>query len=68
MNFALGPEQLLIKDSVARFAAGEHAGRDHWSTFAELGWLALAPRRSAAVSADRSKRCCSWNNSAEDSS
>jgi len=41
MNFALGPEQLLIKDSVARFAAGEHAGRDHWSTFAELGWLAL---------------------------
>ncbi len=41
MDFTLSPEQLLIKDSVARFAAGEHAGRDHWPTFAELGWLAI---------------------------
>jgi alkylation response protein AidB-like acyl-CoA dehydrogenase len=41
MDFTLSPEQLLIKDSVARFAAGEHAGKDHWPTFAELGWLAI---------------------------
>jgi alkylation response protein AidB-like acyl-CoA dehydrogenase len=41
MDFTLSPEQLLIKDSVARFAQGEHAGRDHWPTFAELGWLAI---------------------------
>ncbi|GAC1306868.1 MAG: acyl-CoA dehydrogenase family protein [Vulcanimicrobiaceae bacterium] len=41
MDFTLSPEQLLIKDSVARFAASDHAGRDHWSTFAELGWLAI---------------------------
>jgi alkylation response protein AidB-like acyl-CoA dehydrogenase len=41
MDFTLSPEQLLIKDSVARFAAGDHAGGDHWKTFAELGWLAV---------------------------
>ncbi len=41
MDFTLSPEQLLIKDSVARFAAGEHTGKDHWPTFTELGWLAL---------------------------
>jgi alkylation response protein AidB-like acyl-CoA dehydrogenase len=41
VDFTLSPEQLLVKDSVARFAAGDHAGKDHWSTFAELGWLAL---------------------------
>ena len=41
MDFTLSPEQLLIKDSVARFAAGEHAGADPWPTFAELGWLAI---------------------------
>jgi alkylation response protein AidB-like acyl-CoA dehydrogenase len=41
MDFTLSPEQLLIKDSVARFAAGAHAGGDHWPTFAELGWLAI---------------------------
>ncbi len=41
MDFTLSPEQLLIKDSVARFAAGDHAGSDHWTTFAELGWLAI---------------------------
>lgn len=41
MDFTLSPEQLLIKDSVARFATGNHAGKDHWATFAELGWLAL---------------------------
>jgi alkylation response protein AidB-like acyl-CoA dehydrogenase len=41
VDFMLSPEQLLIKDSVARFVAGDHAGKDHWPTFAELGWLAL---------------------------
>jgi alkylation response protein AidB-like acyl-CoA dehydrogenase len=41
MDFTLSPEQLLIKDSVARFAAGEHAGTDKWPQFAELGWLAI---------------------------
>lgn len=41
MDFTLSPEQLLIKDSVARFAAGEHAGTDKWPQFAELGWLAV---------------------------
>ncbi len=40
MDFTLSPEQLLIKDSVARFAA-DHGDGDHWPTFAELGWLAL---------------------------
>ncbi len=41
MDFALSPEQVLIKDSVARFAAEARASDDHWPTFAELGWLAI---------------------------
>jgi alkylation response protein AidB-like acyl-CoA dehydrogenase len=41
MDFTLTPEQLLIKDSVARFAQGDHAGADKWPQFAELGWLAV---------------------------
>ncbi len=41
MDFTLSPEQLLIKDSVARFAAAERSAADPWPTFAELGWLAL---------------------------
>ncbi|MEA2664070.1 MAG: hypothetical protein QOI11_1014 [Candidatus Eremiobacteraeota bacterium] len=41
MDFTLSPEQLLIKDSVARFAAEPDANADHWTTFAELGWLAV---------------------------
>jgi alkylation response protein AidB-like acyl-CoA dehydrogenase len=44
MDFNLTPEQLLIKDSVARFAAdngGETKRGDHWKTFGELGWLAI---------------------------
>ncbi len=40
MDFTFSPEQLLIKDGVARFAAGQHDG-DRWKTFAELGWLAI---------------------------
>jgi alkylation response protein AidB-like acyl-CoA dehydrogenase len=41
MDFTLSPEQLLIKDSVARYAAGGHAGTEKWPQFAELGWLAI---------------------------
>ncbi|HEY0383738.1 MAG TPA: acyl-CoA dehydrogenase family protein [Candidatus Elarobacter sp.] len=41
MDFTLSPEQLLIKDSVARFAAGDHANTEKWPQFAELGWLAI---------------------------
>jgi alkylation response protein AidB-like acyl-CoA dehydrogenase len=55
MDFALSPDQTLMKQSVDRFveenyAAGRRAARpqfemgfnrDHWSAFAELGWLGL---------------------------
>ena len=41
MDFTLTPEQLLIKDSVARYAAGDHANTEKWPQFAELGWLAI---------------------------
>jgi alkylation response protein AidB-like acyl-CoA dehydrogenase len=41
VDFTLSPEQLLIKDSVARFAAGDHANTEKWPQFAELGWLAI---------------------------
>jgi alkylation response protein AidB-like acyl-CoA dehydrogenase len=41
VDFTLTPEQLLIKDSVARFAASGDHGGDNWSQFAELGWLAI---------------------------
>ena len=40
MDFTLSAEQLMIKDSVTRFAAEPPKG-DPWTTFAELGWLAL---------------------------
>jgi len=40
MDFTLSAEQLMIKDSVTRFAAEPPKG-DPWPTFAELGWLAL---------------------------
>lgn len=42
MDFSLSPEQLLIKDGVARFVAGyKPAAGDVWPKFAELGWLAI---------------------------
>ncbi|MCB1693684.1 MAG: acyl-CoA dehydrogenase family protein [Pseudomonadales bacterium] len=55
MDFSFSQEQTLLKDSVQRFLednysfldrqklAGSEEGfsRKHWSTFAELGWLAL---------------------------
>ncbi|HTX57609.1 MAG TPA: acyl-CoA dehydrogenase [Candidatus Acidoferrales bacterium] len=40
MDFALTPEQVMLRDSVARFA-GNGARADAWKTFAELGWLAI---------------------------
>ena len=55
MNFEYSEEQILLKESVARwvqdnysfdqrhvFAQSEQGfGRDNWSTFAELGWLSV---------------------------
>lgn len=42
MDFTLSPEQLLIKDGVARFVADYKPGAgDPWPKFAELGWLAI---------------------------
>ncbi|MGA7748440.1 MAG: acyl-CoA dehydrogenase [Candidatus Aquilonibacter sp.] len=44
MDFTLTPEQVLLRDSVARFAtngSSNGARRDHWKQFAELGWLAI---------------------------
>jgi alkylation response protein AidB-like acyl-CoA dehydrogenase len=56
VNFALTPEQALIRESAQRFVAAEYAfpartalaksaagfSRAHWKTFAELGWLGVA--------------------------
>ena len=56
MDFSLSSDQLLIKESVDRFVgdaygperrraivAGDHGfSRDHWRTFASLGWLGIA--------------------------
>src|SRR5262245_21975572 len=55
MNFDLTSEQQLLKDSVDRFVADNYSlesrvkvtdvepgfSKDHWESFAELGWLAL---------------------------
>jgi alkylation response protein AidB-like acyl-CoA dehydrogenase len=48
MDFTLSPEQVLLRDSVARFAA-ERAGThgDYWKTFAELGWLGVGAPEEA---------------------
>ena len=56
MDFALSPDQQLIKESVDRFVAETYGfdarmkvsaspdgfSREHWSTYAELGWLGIA--------------------------
>jgi len=56
MDFALSADQTMIKDSVDRFVADAYSfdartalaasdtgfSRDHWRTFAELGWLGIA--------------------------
>ncbi len=55
MNFEFSEEQNMLRDSVARFiqddysfdtrreiaASDEGMSRDHWRTFAELGWLSI---------------------------
>jgi len=43
MDFTLTAEQVLLRDSVARFAINQSNGArtDSWSAFAELGWLAI---------------------------
>lgn len=51
MNFHLNDEEVMLRDSVARFVCAEYAlpkrrelvkaGRDHWRQFADLGWLAV---------------------------
>ncbi len=55
MNFDFSEEQNMLRDSVARFvqdhysfearqaiaASEEGFSRDHWQTFAELGWLSI---------------------------
>jgi len=55
MNFDFTEEQLMLQESVARFvqdeydfaarrriaASEEGMSRDHWRTFAELGWLSI---------------------------
>lgn len=56
MDFSLSPDQLLVKESVDRFVrdsygphqrqaiaqSSEGFSRDHWRTFADLGWLGIA--------------------------
>jgi alkylation response protein AidB-like acyl-CoA dehydrogenase len=42
MDFALTPEQELLRDSVVRFATNHSTARpDSWKTFSELGWLGI---------------------------
>jgi len=55
MNFEYSEEQNLLKESVARWAQDNYSfdqrgviaqsdqgfSREHWSTFAELGWLSV---------------------------
>jgi alkylation response protein AidB-like acyl-CoA dehydrogenase len=50
MDFTLSPEQVLLRDSVARFATSHPANGarpDYWKTFAELGWLAIGAPEDA---------------------
>ncbi|HTV93391.1 MAG TPA: acyl-CoA dehydrogenase, partial [Verrucomicrobiae bacterium] len=51
MDFTLSAEQVLLRDSVARFAASRPATNgarpDYWQTFAELGWLAVGAPEEA---------------------
>ena len=55
MNFDFSEEQVMLRDSVARFiqddydfdarrriaASEEGMSRENWKTFAELGWLSI---------------------------
>jgi alkylation response protein AidB-like acyl-CoA dehydrogenase len=50
MDFTLSPEQVLLRDSVARFATNRPSNGtrpDYWKTFAELGWLAIGAPEEA---------------------
>ena len=50
MDFTLSAEQVLLRDSVARFASNRPANGarpDYWKTFAELGWLAIGAPEEA---------------------
>lgn len=48
MDFTLSAEQLLLKDAVARYAAQPAQSRaDAWTTFAQLGWLAVGAPEEA---------------------
>ena len=67
MDFTLSREQVLLGDSVARFASAGAERADTWKAFNELGGSRSAHRRTRAVSAARSRRCSSWNSSAADS-
>ncbi len=56
MDFTLSPDQTLIKESVDKFVADAYGfdarmklsaselgfSRDHWKTYADLGWLGIA--------------------------
>ena len=55
MNFEFTEEQIMLRDSVARFIQDDYSfdarkdiaqseegmSRDNWGTFAELGWLSI---------------------------
>ena len=55
MNFDFSEEQVMLRDSVARYvqddydwdtrrsiaASDEGMSKDNWQTFAELGWLSV---------------------------
>jgi len=51
VDFNLSDEEVMLRESVARFVAAEYelpkrqqliaSGRDHWPRFAELGWLGV---------------------------
>jgi alkylation response protein AidB-like acyl-CoA dehydrogenase len=50
MDFTLTPEQVLLRDGVARFAtngSSNGARRDHWKQFTELGWLGIGAPEDA---------------------
>ncbi|HUN28961.1 MAG TPA: acyl-CoA dehydrogenase [Alphaproteobacteria bacterium] len=50
MDFTLTPEQVLLRDGVARFATNgfsNGARHDHWKQFADLGWLGIGAPEDA---------------------
>ena len=71
MNFEFTEEQVMVRDSVARFiqddysfdgrqsiaASEEGISRDVWGTFAELGWLSI-PFAEEHGGFGEGSRCC----------